>query len=288
MENEIMKDIEQYFNCQILKDTYHAYNNLWREKPQFPYFNYWGINFDTKGVVSVKFYFHIFNKINESDAKKFLPTTDDFTKYYPLYEESLEQNIKHSGCAFTLKFYPKKPNAVRGFQFRVKQSDVAHDLIGQSIDLPFLINENNLPSGINYEYHEDKPLRKIYHYFNQEEHKKYFAQRFQLPFLEAAELIEYSESERFSKINTWYKNNRLLHHQANIFPEAQKKVVQQLCSKYNLTAKVFGYYETADIKAIYLFSNELQKNASDTATNTTYTDTIKSLIETTREQLHKV
>lgn len=283
MENEMLKIIEGYFSHPTLNLFYQTYTRLWNSNHQFPYFNYIGINFNAKEIVSVKFYFHVFNRISEKDANFFLPTTEDFRKYYGMYQESIEQNLEHSGCAFTLKFNPTKVDVIRGFQIRVQNSNKSNELIGQSKQLPFAIDDSCLPSGINYEYQQEKSLRKIYHYFNQDKHKIYFAERFKLPFLKSASLIEYSESNHFSKINTWYKNDPLLNAQANLLPPKQKLVVEQLCAKYQLTAKVFGYYENSDIKAVYLFITEPDKTRNKCSENKVYTDTIKSLICPTSE-----
>jgi len=203
----------------------------------------------------------------------FLPTTEDFNKYYFLYQESLVQNIEHSGCAFEVKFFPDKETPIQGFHFRVKSSAEAYKLIGLPQRLPFILDENYLPTGINYEYRLDNVLRKTYYYLSSEEHKKYFAQRFHLPFLETASLIEYSESDVFSKINTWYGNDPAIYSNANILPQPQKEVTEYLCEKYKLNAKAFGFYENSDVKAVYLFNAEPKTSLR----NNTYTDTMKNL-----------
>jgi len=45
---EMTENIEKCFSNSLLNETYKNYNKVWEQKPQFPYFNYLGINFDAK------------------------------------------------------------------------------------------------------------------------------------------------------------------------------------------------------------------------------------------------
>lgn len=247
--------IENCFKHPLLRQTNDNYRKVWQKKDGYPYFNYFGVNFDERGVVSVKFYFHVFRYIEPNEAALFLPTLDDFEKYYHLYQESKGQTLDSSGCAFELKFLRDGDEPVKGFHFRLLPNAESYKLIGLPKRIPLTDFQNWLRPGINYEYRGKEVLRKTYYYFTQEEHKAYFAKRFGLEFLIKAALIEYSESQGFCKINTWYGTDLSMAKVGNILSEDQILEVDRLCNKYGFNVKAYGYYEGLSVKAVYFMVN---------------------------------
>jgi hypothetical protein len=277
-ELEMLQMIEQCFKNEELKRTYENYNEVWEKDKRFPYFNYFGINFNSKGIVSVKFYFHVFREITETEAALFLPTTEDFAKYYSYYHESLIQTTEHSGCAFELKFFPNLSDPIKGFHFRMNPTTKVYDLLGYPKLIPYSLDETHLSPGINYEYHPEHKLRKTYYYLNQQKHKIYFAEKFNLPFIKSAKLIEYSESESFSKINAWFGNDPTYYNQSNTLENKNKELIDYLCSRYNLEAKFFGFYLNSETKAVYLTRLKYNFSNNENFANEVYNDTISRFI----------
>jgi hypothetical protein len=272
-----MIDIESLFRRSDLFETYSNYNAIWQRNPQFPYFNYFGINFDSGGIVSVKFYFHVFNKVILEDAKCFLPTLTDFNEFYQLYDESCEFNINQTGCAFELKFF-KDGSVVKGFHMRLRPDHKTYEKIGAPLKIPLEIDRFGLNPGIAFEYSANTVSKKVYYYFDDQEHKDRLADVFNLSVLRSTSLIEYSESEKFYKINTWY-DNPIFHSQANIFSKNHKNVIERLCEKYGLKAKIYGYYNDLSIKSVYFFNSQPERSRQSNAENQIYTDTLLNILE---------
>jgi hypothetical protein len=268
--------LKQYFKSPLLLKTYSIYNNICENAPDYPYYNYFGINFNSNGITSVKFYFHVFQRINEHEVLLFIPTTKEFNIFYPFYEESQSLDLNHLGCAFELKFHNTE-TPIYGFHFRLKPCLQTEELIGFPKKIPILFQEYDLYPGINFEYFPNYTVKKKYYYFNKSEYKAFFSKKFNLPLINKTRFIEYSESDKFSKINTWYGNNPELFLKANLFPIKQKHLINFLCSEYSLDAKVFGYYENSDIKSVYFFDS-IQKKIITSSKRQTHLDTIKKII----------
>lgn len=248
----LVDSIEGHFQHPLLRQTHEAYLKVWKKDTRFPFFNYMGVNFDDQGVRSVKFYFHVFRRITTEEAMLFLPAVDDFNEYYAHYEESLSQNLNHSGCAFEVKFVRGQENPAQGFHFRFSPNAESYKILGMPARLPFTDFENWLGPGINFEYYGDQVLRKTYFYFIDSFHKAYFSEKYELPFLSEAELIEYSEASDFSKINSWYGRSEQQAKVANILSKEENEAIEQLCEKYQMRPKAYGFYEGLKVKAVYL------------------------------------
>lgn len=272
-----MIDLESLFKSTELFEAYSRYNAIWKRNPQFPYFNYFGINFDSDGILSVKFYFHVFADVAYEDADGFLPSLFDFNEYYPFADESYQLNSSQTGCAFELKFY-NNGSTIKGFHLRLRSNDETFDKIGPPMKIPFKIKQFDLRPGIAFEYDAKTVLKKTYYYFDTQEYKDYFAKAFNLPVLSSASLIEYSESENFSKINTWY-NDSVFHSTANLFLENQKNQIDLLCKKYALNVKIFGYYKDLSVKSVYFFNAQPELTRHEKAKNLIYTDTIGNILK---------
>lgn len=253
------QDIELYLKHPIVKKYYDTYNVVWKKHPDFPYLTYFGINFDCERIVSVKFYFHFFQELTDEEVSLFLPTTQDFNFYKSHFEISKLKSEEYTGCAMEVKFQGSL-QPVFGFHFRLKPINESFELIGYPKNLPHELIDLTQRPGINFEYSEKQILMKKYFYFNNDDSKKYFAERFNYKFLKSAKLLEYSESEFFSKLNVWFgKDYQGTEHL--LYSDAQQSLINQLCQKYKVQNNAFGYYENSDVKAAYFFSTLGNSNA---------------------------
>ncbi|HRO74650.1 MAG TPA: hypothetical protein PLP27_00710 [Crocinitomicaceae bacterium] len=275
-----MLNLESVIQNKDLLSTYRNYNLLWEQNIHVPYYNYFGINFNGSEIVSIKFYFHTFKELSKNQLLQFIPTDTDFNQYYSYHIKSDIQNIEHSGCAFEVKFYKDIENLVKGFHFRIPYTVETLEKIGKPQFLGQAVNFKIFNIGINYEYFPNNPLRKTYFYFNQPKDIEYFSDRFKQDCIRNAKLVEYSESETFSKINTWYGRNHILTEKANTFEYPIKQIIQDICFKYNLKATSFGFYENKNIKSVYFVDADPQKPLYyERNPELTYTNTFKNLLK---------
>lgn len=274
----MFEELHTYFNHPVVVSTYKNYNALWAKQQNSPYLNYFGINFDSKGIYSFKFYFAFFNRLTEEEVRSFLPVTDDFFKYYHLWEPSPVKTLEHSGCTFEVKFKGNL-DPVFGFHYRLKPVKEAYDLIGYPQQLPFDVLKLNTRPGINYEYAKHDVLRKQYYYLDSDEAKAYFAKRFNNPYLAKVSLIEYTEADRFSKINAWKfdltTENR---NRPNVFNQKATGLINLLEEEYGLINISDGYYENSDIRASYYFNIHKTSVAPFDDKENLHIDTLKLFI----------
>jgi hypothetical protein len=250
-----MSGIDYILSClrnPIVQQRYVLFKKL--KKEQYPDMNYVGINFKGNDVVSVKIYFSFFHNLKEEDILKYIPTSADYNRYIHLWRESTIRNLEHSGCAFTIKFKPGKP-ITYGFHYRITPSKEAYDLIGRPNNIPFKVDDLGTRPGINYEYNNNETVVKRYYYFDKDDHREYFAKRFNNPFALNLHLIEYTESDKFSKAIFWRMEYADLNFNRPQFfaPEAEK-IVKEFRNKYGLINMLDGYYENDNTIATYFFN----------------------------------
>jgi hypothetical protein len=249
----MLVDLEKYIFHPLVSKSYQTHKELTKNDFR-PYLNYFGINFDSNGISSFKFYFPFFRRLKKEEIELFLPHSSDFMRYYDLWDESDFRSLEHSGCTFEVKFKPDMV-PIFGFHFRLRPTNEAYDLIGLPKLLPFEINNLKTRPGINYEYSTDQVLRKKYYYFDSIEHKNYFASRFKNSFISKANLIEYTESNDFSKINVWrFDHTPENLNRPNVHSVYANQIFDYLNDNYNLMNLSDGYYENESIRASYFFN----------------------------------
>lgn len=259
-DSDIEKEINKYIYHPKVIDIYTKYKSLDKggNRPELCYF---GINFKNDKICSFKFYFAFFRKLTDPEILLFLPHVNDFNKYYHLWEASENRSLEHSGCTFEVKF-KENLDPVLGFHYRLKPGKEAYELIGYPNQLPFSVLDLQTRPGINYEYSAEETLRKKYYYFDSDQHKKYIAERFKVPFAEKAAIIEYTESDNFAKVNVcrfdYSKENM---NRPNAFGSYPQAVMSFIRKKYGLINLSDGYYENSEIRASYFFNTD---NSSDT------------------------
>lgn len=246
------KDLQAYFDHPLVLETYRNYNEL--HVKGFPYLNYFGINFDSKGIASVKFYFAFFHRLAPESVLRFLPHSRDFDRYYHLWDESKLKTAEHTGCTFEIKFKGSL-HPVLGFHYRLRPEKASYELIGYPQQLPFGVEELDTRPGINYEYAGTDVLRKQYYYLHETKHKAVIAERFGNPEIRKAHVIEYTESDRFSKINAWrLDHTRENLNRENVFSPYAGGIIKDLQEEYGLINASDGFYEGSDVRASYYFN----------------------------------
>lgn len=247
--------LEEALGHESLSLAHRQYLKSWREHPDHPFLTYIGLNFDRQGIYSVKFYFHLFHQLDEDTVKNFLPVTEDFFKLYHLHDYSAVNSPDHSGCAFTVKFYRGSAAPERGFHYRLICDDNALNAVPLPTGLPFDVRLATHSVGISHEYGQGGPRKvKRYFYFRQAEHKRHFAEQYGHDFLNDAGFVEYAESDGFSKINAFYGKNTAALAQANVLPVGQQDYVHELCLRYGVVPKAYGYYSERELFSVYLFN----------------------------------
>ena len=268
-------DLFNLFKHPKVQETYKNYLSLSSKK--YPNINYIGVNFNNKGDInSVKFYFAFFHKLTKNEIQKFIPHTNDFDRYYHLWDESKKRSLEHTGCTFEIKFKESLIPTI-GFHYRLKPIKESYDLIGYPKNIPFNLLDVGTRPGINYEYTLESVLRKKYYYLEKPTHKEYIARMFNKPFAQDASLIEYTEADQISKVNIWrfdYSNDNL--NRPNYFNSSEMRIINLIKEKYGLISISDGFYKDDLIKATYFFNtvNNTTNNPFDRKENFNI-DTIK-------------
>ena len=250
---ELIK-IDKYFGHPLVLNFLNSYNQIRARYNQENNLNYFGINFDEKGIYSVKFYFHVFPILQKEDVELFLPKSNDYFKYIHLYD-----GYNNQGCAFEVKFLRDNNKPTIGFHYRLKAAGVSFQLVGKPkyIDM----TDPQYGPGINFEYNGENTVVKRYYYFKSKSDKEYFAERFNMPMLINTSLIEFSETEVMSKINIWFGTDKShLIKKLNLFTELEIQYIDQISKQYGLNFQACGCYENTNMKAAYFFRNLSSKN----------------------------
>lgn len=270
-------NFESFLNNPYLIKMYENYNQVWKKHEDYPYLNHFGLNFDQQGIVSIKFYFHLFHKVTIEEAQLFLPQTDDFFKFYDLHEISKNWSMENSGCAFELKF-KNQFEPTYGFHLKLNGGENTYDILGYPEKLPLNYLDINKKPGVNYEYTLNNKLIKKYYYFDDSVSKNYLSKRFNVNFFKDFSFLEYTESDLFSKINAWNSlpfQNKI--NDLNLFTVDNLKLINNLINKYNLDVKSVGKYENNSQAAIYFSSKQFEP-----VNNGQYNDTLKLLLDKNR------
>ncbi|MCF8460602.1 MAG: hypothetical protein K9G46_07755 [Flavobacteriales bacterium] len=279
----VEKGFDQIMQClrsSSVVEMFETYNLLHKQQKGLPYFTYFGLNFKEDSVVSIKVYFHWFSQLDKEELEKFLPFSDHILEYYPYHAQSDFCNPNYTGCAFEVKFKDGQDEVI-GFYLRLKACEETFKALGRPKSLPDWM-EIKLNPAINFEYSNEEVLLKKYYYFDEPETNKYFADRFELPFLNKAHLIEFAESDSFCKINTMYGNDLFdLATEVNRFGKNENELIQKLNDKYGLINAVYGFYERQDIKSVYFFDKQLNLNPVQSRLdigNIFYVDTMSKVL----------
>lgn len=220
----------------------------------YPSMSYMGVNFEAGAIVSLKLYFAIYRRLSEEEVEPFLPHTDDFNRYYALWEPSTRRSNEHTGCTFTIKFKSTLEPSY-GFHYRLKNCDDAYRMIGSAPGLPADICDYGVRPGINYEYGQGDVLRKRYYYFDDARRKSYLAERFSRPFINKCSFAELAEFSGTSKVNAYrfdYSDENMS--RPKYFDYNDSIFIDLMKNKYGLINVVDGYYEGGLRNSTYFFN----------------------------------
>lgn len=223
--------------------------------PDYPDMNYVGLNFRDGKIASLKFYFTTYKGVGPGDVGHFLPCTDDFMRYYHLWDPARVRSAEHTGCAFSVKFKGHKEPEV-GFHYRLRPIAEAYRLIGEPETLPFAGLELASRPGINYEYAPDgRVSRRRYYYLEKQAHKDYIARRFGKPFASHSRLCELTEFEGGSKVILWTPDYTPEYLSRPVyFDESSSDIVARLHEDLGLVSAMEGFYEQGGAISTYFFN----------------------------------
>jgi hypothetical protein len=226
----------------------------------FPSTNYFGVNFSENKLSNLKLYYTFFHTIDMSLAKQFLPSTEEFEKYYPFWEENSEITIQHSGCAFTLKANANLEFS-KGFhlRFKLNEKTTPHFTLPKFIELSPVDLQNY--QGISFEYSPSGIKKKNYYYISDEKTKLRLSEIGKNTSIQNATLIEYTESENDQKIILW--DNEISGHPKKTklnFPEKHLEFNALMKNTFNLQNYFDGAYLNRNETASYFYHIEKQNN----------------------------
>ena len=254
-------DIKSLSSHPSVIRAYKAFGAL--RHPEYPDMNYIGLNFSGGKIVSLKFYFSVYRRVQRRDVECFLPTADDFFRYYHLWEPSKVRTGNHTGCAFTVKFKAAEDPEF-GFHYRLKSSVDSFRLLGEPESMPFRLSSFGTRPGINYEYGKaGKKSRRRYYYLEKQEHKDYIAKRFAWPFASECRLCEVTEYAGGSKVIFWTPDyiKKYLDRPSPFDLESQT-VISRIRADYGLINVMDGFYERGGVVSTYFFNTLGQRNGN--------------------------
>jgi hypothetical protein len=231
--------LASFLNHKTTQAFYEQINSLPVDS-DYPFFNYIGVNFKNNAISKIKLYCTVFQKFSLAEIEKIIPSTRDFKKYYPYFQEVKTQSIQHSGCAFTLKA-DADFNFITGFHFRINQ--------GTEILLPPPVHvqlsqadAENFP-GVAFEYAADGAAKKKnYYYITDPATKNQIAAEWNNPAIAKAEAIEYTESDEERKIILW---NDFWQNESKAvvpFSTEHEKYNQMMLANFGLPNRFAGIY----------------------------------------------
>jgi len=233
--------------------AYEAFKSL--RHPEYPDMNYIGLNFSGGKIVSLKFYFSVYRAVAQRDVLRFLPSADDFMRYYHLWEPSKIRTGNHTGCAFTVKF-KNSQDPEFGFHYRLKSNAESFHLVGEPESMPYKLSSFGTRPGMNYEYGTTGEVRRRrYYYLEKQEHKDYIAKRFYWPFASQCRLCEMTEYAGGAKVIFWTPDyiKKYLDRPTPFHVDAQN-TLSRLRADYGLVNVMDGFYEREDTMSTYFFN----------------------------------
>jgi hypothetical protein len=250
-----IKKVEHYFSSIELRNFLQLYEASILEKTS-PY-TYWGINFKDEKIYSVKFYGHIPTPVTTEDIKPLLPSVSDFQDFKHLISNSNEFGINNVGIAFEIKFKIGNPTPIIGFFFLTDKKEEVFRKTGHSNNISTSMLNRCLSVGINFEYNGNDKLYKTYYYFkNSQDEKLFFKNKFKIEIDSSVNLIEYSESDNFRKINLFDNSLTDIREATTVFSTKEKKIISYFNQKYKLINKEYGIYDDHSIKSVYFFDSK--------------------------------
>jgi len=248
----MINKVIEYINHPLVKKWYYKHREICNRYPEYPNMNYFGINFKDNSIVSFKVYFHFFHPLTKEEVSNFTNNISEFFEFYAFHKPSKVRDRRNTGVAFSIKFRENK--IYKGFHYRLENSKKAYELVGKPKLIPENIFDKDFGPGVNYEFSNDNEVFKKYYYFNKSDALSFFANQFNNVDINKAELLEYTESESFSKLISWRFDNRFKNTKKNnFFSELAQDLINQINEKFELVNLSEAEYKNENIKATYFF-----------------------------------
>jgi hypothetical protein len=172
--------------------------HLGKQDPNFC--SYFGVNYSKDSLLSVKLYFSFISQ-PPKEAFDLFPVDEAVERMISLHWEPSDKLLKmHQGLTFGLKCYLKE-NTIRVNKYlHFRTSDF---ILGMPQLLPLKKEDLESSPGICIEFHPEANELKRYYYVCSDEGKRMIGDAFRISALgpEKISLVEYTESDRESKIN---------------------------------------------------------------------------------------
>lgn len=249
-----MKFISQFksvINNEQVREKILFFLEHGKKDPLF--INYFGVNYDTHNILTVKLYFSYFNFPEPS----FFAALNIPSEYEKLIREkwktSKQYNFLHQGLTFSLKCHFANNEIIINNYFHFRS-----EYFKQKPKLSNLVEEKNNINGISVEFGKDILDERYYYYLTSEANKATLFKKFELyDNMSKINLIEYTESKDEQKVNVLYKNsNDVFQILLNSKNEEIITLSSYLFNKFNLYFFAPGARKKSDKKAIYFVSKE--------------------------------
>lgn len=211
--------------------------------------NYFALNFNDAGPTSFKIYFAFYKKLQLEEILRVLPTTADIEPFYPLFEESKKRSINHTGLALAIKL-DQQLRATYQIHFRFLYSPI----LPQPKFVKLSNKDYRFTQGISFEYTGAQTLRKNYYYLNGSAAYRAVLARFGGP--DRNHLVEYTETEKWSKVIHWfYRNEDIQDYIQSSANSNYQNFIKWAESEYGVMARCPGVYDDQKTRSIYFFSH---------------------------------
>ena len=223
---------------------------------QNPYLNYFGFNYDSEKITTVKCYVAFFHRLKPADIVKLIPDPSDLHQYYGDWEESDAITRDHSGCTFALKVSTDL-SITNYFHLRLKPRSFATPYFGIPEHLRLSWNELLQYSGVSCEYKNGKSFKRYYFYLTDRISMKNAIERCQDRFFieedSVPSFIEYTETEQWCKLIHGIDDPSQLQAYWKYYSlNPMLSDIMEFAATHRLMCVCPGKYEGSDVRSVYL------------------------------------
>lgn len=244
---------------------------------KYPAYNCFALNFRDDSPVNFKVYFSFNRKLNFNEILRVLPTTADIEPFYPLFTESKNRDVDHTGFSLAIKI-DQNLKATYQVHFRFLYSP----LLPQPKLVKLTYNDYKYTQGVKYtqgisfEYTGKETFRKNYYYLRGSSAFKTVLSRF--GGLDRNHLLEYTETDKWSKVIHWYYYFLdIQNHIESLKGSNYHKFTRWIETEYGVTALYPGVYDDQRTRSIYFFSTQPKPNLRRDLSGSANIETINRL-----------
>lgn len=220
----------------------------------FPFTSYFGINYSSKGIESIKFYFIAFKKVTADRLSEFFPPYFHIRKIYETFVESKVFDEKHLGVTFGIKIDKSGQLSYSFYQQHLEH--ITPPIHG--INLP--IAEHPVRDKFYVREFNDKGIfEKHYYLLTQKENIEFMLDYFSVSGVSAENVsfMEYAEFEdkqkmvlvipKYAALEEYIKKNN---------DEKFMQLNDYIQDKLGFLPEFPGHYLNKDVKTIYFFDRK--------------------------------